>query len=273
MWKDKSVAAERAHTNRILWNLARDDFKQKFAGSYLGVIWAFVQPVVTVLVYWFVFEKALHSGTQAVREGIQVPYVLWLIAGLVPWFYFSDALNNGTRVLLDYSYLVKKVVFRIRILPVVRIISSMYVHLFFVGFMLLLYTLYGLPPTLHTIQIAYYSFGMILLCLGITYLTSAIAVFFRDVTQIVQILLQVGIWITPIMWNYAAMNFPKPIMLLLRANPMFYIVQGYRDALVEQVWFWQKPVETLVFWGMVAFILWLGTFIFRRLQVHFADVL
>ena len=258
---------------KMIRRLARDDFRQKFAGSYLGVIWAFIQPVVTVLVYWFVFQKALHSGTQAARAGIAVPYVLWLIAGLVPWFYFSEALNSGTRVLLDYSFLVKKVVFRIEILPVVRAVSSLYVHAFFVAFMLVLYTLYGLYPSWHTVQILYYSFGMILLCLGITYLTGSIAVLFRDLTQVVSIVLQVGIWFTPIMWNIRALSFSKPLMAVLRVNPMFYIVQGYRDALIDQVWFWQRPAATLVFWAEVAFLLIIGRTAFRRLKVHFADVL
>lgn len=260
-------------TARLIRRLARDDFKQKFAGSYLGVIWAFVQPVVTVLVYWFVFQKALHSGTQAARAGIEVPYVLWLIAGLVPWFYFSDAVNFGTRSLLDYSFLVKKVVFRIEVLPVVRVVSSLYVHAFFVAFMLVLYILYGLYPSWHTLQILYYSFGMILLCLGISYLTGAVAALFRDLTQVVSIILQVGIWFTPIMWNIKAMSFAKPLMAVLQINPMFYIVQGYRDALIDQVWFWQRPLSTAVFWIEVAAVYLIGRTAFRRLRVHFADVL
>ena len=86
--------------------LAKNDMKSKFAGSVLGVVWAFVQPVVTVLVYWFVFEKALHAGGVGLKDGITVPFVLWLIAGLVPWFYFSDALNGGTGSLIQYNYLV-----------------------------------------------------------------------------------------------------------------------------------------------------------------------
>ena len=204
----------------MIRSLARNDFKTKFAGSYLGIIWAFVQPVVTVFIYWFVFEKALHTGTQGARAGIQVPYVLWLIAGLVPWCYFSEALNGGTHVLRDYSFLVKKVVFKIEVLPVVRIISSLYVHLFFVAFTLILYTAYRLYPTLYALQLVYYSFGMVCLCLGFSYLSSAVAVFFSDLSQIVNIVIQVGVWFTPIMWNSKAMDFPGWLKTLLKLNPM-----------------------------------------------------
>ena len=75
------------------------DIKQKFAGSYLGVIWAFVQPIVTVFVYWFVFTKALPTGASSMRNGINVPYVVWLLGGLVPWFFF---LNYGLNYRLFY---------------------------------------------------------------------------------------------------------------------------------------------------------------------------
>lgn len=77
---------------KLLWNLSKNDFKTKFAGSYLGIIWAFIQPIVTVVVYWFVFEKGLKAGGINTRAGIDVPFVLWLVAGLVPWFFFQDAL-------------------------------------------------------------------------------------------------------------------------------------------------------------------------------------
>ena len=104
----KSILKDILENKRLIWNLSKNDFKTRFAGSYFGIIWAFVQPVVTVLVYWFVFEKALNVGTQSTKEGINVPYVLWLISGLVPWFFFAEALGTGTAALVEYNYLVKK---------------------------------------------------------------------------------------------------------------------------------------------------------------------
>ena len=112
---------------KLVWNLAKNDFKSRFAGSYFGVIWAFVNPIVTILLYWFVFEKALNAGAQITKAGINVPFVLWLIAGMIPWFYFSEAWSSGTNSLIEYSYLVKKVVFDIRCLPVIKIISSSFI--------------------------------------------------------------------------------------------------------------------------------------------------
>ena len=120
-------------SRKLILNLAKNDFKKKFAGSYFGVIWAFVQPVITVLLYWFVFEKALNQRASDLRTGVSVPFVLWLMGGLVPWFYFQEAMNGGTGVLIEYSYLVKKVVFQFETLPVVKLISALFTHLLSAG--------------------------------------------------------------------------------------------------------------------------------------------
>ena len=251
----------------LVMRLAKNDFKTKYAGSYLGIFWAFVQPVVTVLVYWFVFSK-LRSGM--VRS---VPFILWLIAGLVPWFYFSDCMNTGCNALIEYSYLVKKVVFRIEVLPVVKIVSALFVHLFFIAVLLVLYTIMGFPPTITAIQIIYYTFCMFVLTLGIAYLNCSVAVFFRDLTQIVSIMLQVGVWMTPIMWNFSDFNLSPPVQVLFKMNPMYYIVEGYRGALIDKVWFWERPGLTAYFWGLTLVIMFIGTRVFGKLRIHFADVL
>jgi teichoic acid transport system permease protein len=268
-----SIPRDLWQEKRLVWNLGKNDFKARFAGSYLGIVWAFVQPIVTVVVYWFVFQKALNVGTQSTKAGIQVPYVLWLIAGLVPWFYFSDVVTSGTNVIVEYSYLVKKVVFKISCLPVVKAISSIFVHLFFLAFILIMYACYGHFPNLYMLQMLYYSFSMMVLGLAIIYFTSAVNVFFRDTAQIVNIIMQVMVWFTPIMWNIDGMTLSAPVTFIMKLNPMFYVIQGYRDALINHVWFWDHAGLTVYFWCVTVLLLIFGSWIFRRLKVHFADVL
>ena len=156
--------------------LAKNDFKTRYAGSYLGIVWAFIQPVITILVYWFVFSVGFRSGT----GDLGVPFVLYLVAGIVPWFFFQDALIGGTNSMLEYNYLVKKVVFNISVLPVVKIISAMFVHVFFVLFTIILYAAYGRMPDIYYLQLIYYTGCVFILVLGLSYATSAIVIFFRD---------------------------------------------------------------------------------------------
>ncbi len=258
---------------KLITRLSVNDFKTKFAGSYLGIIWAFVQPVITVLVYWFVFEKGFKPVPINNAAGVETPFVLWLIAGMVPWFFFNDALSGGTRALLDYSYLVKKVVFQIDILPIVKVISSVFVHLFFLAFAVLLFALYGYFPDLYTVQILYYSVCLFAFVLGLSYLTSAVVVFFRDLNQVINIVLQVGVWVTPIMWNIETMDISPALKGIIKLNPLFYVVQGYRDAFIGKIAFWERWELTIYFWVVTLLFFWLGIHVFKKLRMHFADVL
>lgn len=251
---------------QLIFSLAKNDFKTKFAGSYLGIVWAFVQPIVTVLVYWFVFQVGLRAGDMG-----QVPFVLYLIAGIIPWFYFQDALSSGTGALIEYSYLVKKVVFKISILPMVKLISALFVHGFFVLFAVILFSCYGYYPDLYELQIFYYTLSMFVFVLGICYATSAVVIFFRDLSQIITIVLQVGVWMVPIMWNLDIL--PARYHWIFKLNPMYYIVSGYRDAFYQKAWFWQHFDMTVYFWAVTIVLFGLGTAVFKRLKVHFADVL
>ena len=257
-----SIKSETKKDIKLIINLAKNDFKTRFAGSYLGIVWAMIQPLVTIVVYWFVFQIGLKSG-----DMIEYPFIIWLVAGLVPWFYFS-----GTGAMIEYSYLVKKVVFKIDILPLVKIISALFVNSFFILIAIVLCWIYGYAPSLYTLQLVYYLFSMIALVVGIVYLTSAVVVFFRDLNQIIGIILQVGIWATPIMWP-AEKNLSEGLHLIFKLNPMYYIVDGYRDSLLGQVWVWDKPLWSLYFWIFVLLMFVFGTRVFRKLKIHFADVL
>ncbi|MBE5850609.1 MAG: ABC transporter permease [Lachnospiraceae bacterium] len=265
------LPVELLQNRQLIWKLAKNDFKTRYAGSYLGIVWAFVQPVITVLLYWFVFTVALPSRAVAVKGDIEIPYILWLIAGIVPWFFFSEALSNGTNALLEYNYLVKKVVFKISILPIIKIISALFVHGFFLLFTVGLFACYGYYPDLYTLQIFYYSACMFIFVLGLCYITCSIIIFFRDLGQIISIALQVGIWATPILWNITTLS-PR-LRIIFKLNPMNYIVEGYRDSLIDKIWFWENFYSTAYFWILTMCVFAFGAIIFKRLKIHFADVL
>lgn len=262
-----SVPLDIYHNRDILWDLVKNDFQARFAGSYFGVFWAFVQPVITMLLYWFVFQVGLRSGNVS-----DYPFILFLMSGLIPWFYFSEAWSGATNTLIEYSYLVKKVVFEVRLLPVVKTISSIFVHVFFVAFLVFVCIFYGFTPDLYILQLIYYIICSCCLVLGLSYITSACTVFFRDTTQIINIILTVGVWLTPIMWNPIG-KLPPVLLTVFQLNPMYYIVDGFRDTLLAKRWFWDKPVWTTYFWIFSIVVYMLGVSLFNRLKIHFSDVL
>jgi len=251
----------------VVWDLARNDFHARFAGSYFGILWAFAQPVATILLFWFVFQVGFR--VPPARDG--VPYVLWLATGLAPWFFFAEAWLAATSVLPEYAYLVKKVVFRVELLPVVKIIAALFFHLAFMLVLIALSLALGYPPTWHLLQLPYYTACLMALVLTLSFITAAILPFFRDLNQLLAIVLQFGMWLTPILWSVTMV--PERFRWIFKLNPVGYIVEGYRDALVGRDLIWQHGPTTLGFWGLTSVLGLLAVLTYRRLKPHFADVL
>lgn len=255
---------------KMILDLAKADFRKRFAGSYFGVVWMFVQPVVTVLIFFFIFQL----GMKSVPPVPGTPYVIWLIPGLVPWFFFQEALLGITNDMQEYSYLVKKVVFPVELLPIIKLLSSLMVHLCFLAIMLAVFLIAGVKPQLSWLQIVYYSFATGVLALGIGYFTSAVNVFFRDMAQIVALCLQFGMWLAPIMYWDGMFTDDHPWLApVFKLNPFYYIVAGYRDSMLTGNFFFERPMNTLYFWIVTLLILYFGFKVFAKLRPHFSDVL
>ena len=250
---------------RMIWQLARNDLKSRYANFHFGILWAFILPLVTILVFWFVFEAGLRN--QPVGN---VPYILWFAAAYIPWTVFQDILNSGTNCLMEYSYLVKKIKFNVTIIPVIKLLSALFIYLFFLVFLLFLYFCYQVTFTIYLVQIFYYSFAMAMFALGLVYLFSALAVFFKDTSSVINVVLQIGFWVTPVLWNEQTVK-NELVAKILSINPMYYIVSGFRDSLINGRWFWGRNEETVFFWVITIIVLFLGTTTFNRLRPLFAD--
>lgn len=251
---------------KLIATMTIRDFKSQYLGSYLGLLWAFIQPTTTVLIFWFVFEVGFKSVPV---KGF--PFLLWLIVGMVPWFFISDGISTGVNSIIGNAFLVQKVVFRVSTLPLVKVISSLFVHLFFIAVIFVLFLLYKIEVTICSIQVVYYTFCALFLITGLNWLTSSIVVFFKDLSHFVAMILQFCFWMTPIFWSIDIL--PQKYHLLIKANPFCYIVNGYRDCFIHNRWFWEQPGYTLYFWVTASFIFLLGALVFHRLRPHFADVL
>lgn len=246
--------------------MAKNDFKVKYAGAYLGLIWSFIQPIVTILIYWFVFQ--IGFKTTPINDS---PYIIWFISGIIPWFFISDCIVMGMNSVLDYGYIVKKVIFKVNVLPLVKIVVAAFIHIVFIILLLVVTFFAGKPLDLYCLQIIYYSIAASFLCIGTSYLFSALVPFLKDLTQVISIIMQFGFWITPIVWNYTVL--PQKYLWIIKINPAFYIVQGYRDSLIYNIWFWERPVHTAFYWITAILLMLLGTRVFKKLRPHFADVL
>lgn len=246
--------------------MARHDFRARYLGSYLGILWAFIHPIVTILVLWVIF--GLGFKTKPVGD---VPFALWLSAGMIPWIYFSETVNDATGSILSSAFLVKKTSFNLSFLPVVKMLSNAAIHAALVGMVGVMLLRYHFYPAWLWLQLAYYFFAMFCLILGLSWMTSAMAVFTRDVNNIVAVSIQIGFWVTPIFWDSAML--PGRLGFYLKLNPFYYIITGYRDSLLYGVPFWHRPLLGLYYWAVTAVVLIGGYAVYKRLRPHFADVL
>jgi ABC-type polysaccharide/polyol phosphate export permease len=200
-----------------------------------------------------------------------VPFIVWFAPAYLVWAFFSEALAASTNSVREYSFLVLKVNFRVSMIPVIKIISSTFVHIGFILFILALLYCYGINYSIYNLQVIYYFFCTVILLLGMGWLTSALAVFVPDIANLVNVFIQIGFWATPIFWSPEGMN--EAVQAVLKINPMFYICRGYRDAFIDHIWFWQRGYTNIYFFVVTGLIFALGALIFKKLRPHFADVL
>ena len=250
----------------LLLSLTKNDLKQKYQGNFLGVAWALIQPTATIIIFWFVFQVGFKS-----KPVDDFPFILWLVAGMFPWFYFAEGLSNGTNSIIANSFLVKKVVFRVSLLPIVSLLSALGIHIFFIFFMFAMFMYYGYMPEIYWLQLVYYVFALSIFLLGLSWITSSVVVFFKDMGQLVAIIIQFGFWLTPIFWNIKII--PEKYHWLIELNPIVYIIEGYRNSMIYHKWFWEDMGMTMYFWLVTIIIFIIGGLTFKKLRPHFADVL
>lgn len=250
----------------LIMTMARREVASNYVGSLLGFIWTFIHPIVLITVFWVVFSLGFR-----VKPMKDVPFVVWLTAGMAPWFVFSEMVSGTVGAVVGNGNLIKRSVFPSQVLPVVKIFSSLANHLAFMLVLFVLIVFQRMPLSLYYLQAFYYLGCIMALSLGLGWMFSALNVFIRDVGQMVSVILQIGFWATPIFWKIG--NLPVVLQKYIKLNPLYYIVQGYRDSFIYFVPFWQRTFLTVYFWAITIVLLFLGAMVFKRLQPQFSDAL
>lgn len=251
---------------RTIWYLALHQFRDRYSGTAGGVLWAVVHPVLLLVVFWIVFAEGLKiPGT-----GGQ-PFLLSLFCGLIPWMTFADALNNSTNAITSRSFMVKKIAFPSEILPLTSLVAAFLTHAIMLVLLAGMLAWYGRPLTGAIVLLPYYLVALGVLAFGFAMILSALNVFLRDVGQALTVVLNIWFWLTPIVWPPEML--PPQFGALLRYNPMYYVVEGYRAALLGDSVQLPGTTATVLFWALAGSMAIAGTFVFRRLKTIFADAL
>jgi lipopolysaccharide transport system permease protein len=255
-WKEVFLHRE------LLGFLAWRDVKIRYRQTLLGGLWAVLQPLIAMLIFTFVFNRM--AGVKS--DG--PPYPLFAFAGLAPWTFFANAVSTSSNSLVTNQQLVSKIYFPRVFIP----IGSIAALLVDLGFsLLLLFALmlkYHWALTLHALMLPVYIVAAFLAATGLGLVFSALNVSFRDVKYAVPFLIQMGLFVTPVI--YPIHYLPARVRPLLGLNPMTGVVLGFRSALLGSTPEWGLIETSLVVSVMLAII---GLLIFRRMERRFADII
>jgi lipopolysaccharide transport system permease protein len=249
----------------LIQTLVARDLKARYRGSVLGFFWSFINPLLLLLIYSFVFTTVLPRADDMGME----PYALFMFCGILPWTWFSSSILESSNVLIANGNLIKKVLFPAEVLPTVTVLANM-VH-FFLGLPILAAFLIYYQRPLDPLELLWFPvivFVQLVLLLGLSLFVAALTVHFRDLKDILGNLITLWFFATPIIYPMSAA--PEKYRWLLNINPMTHLSISYQEVLFyigpHGHWRWLMALlmgSVLVFFA--------GYFVFDRLRDSFAE--
>ena len=252
---------------KLIWQLGKNDFKNRFANTSLGEIWGFLQPFVFMLTYAIVFQYILKTGSSG-----NIPYAVWFFPGMAMWQWINDSIMSASNSIRTYSYLVKKVVFPVDIIPMISIVASSFVGLFLILIATILCIIYKYMPNI--LLLLYVVIAAYCFIIAFTRFTSAITTVVPDFANLLGIAMQLFFWFTPVIWNLNMLVEHPILAKIMRCTPFTYLVTTFRQVFIgENIVFAEHGLYTLVFWIITIIMFIWGNAVFRRTKKDFADVL
>jgi ABC-type polysaccharide/polyol phosphate export permease len=250
----------------LIQTLVARDLKARYRGSVLGFFWSFINPLLLLSIYSFVFATVLPARID--DDGLR-PYALFMFCGILPWTWFSSSILESSNVLIAGGNLIKKVLFPAEVLPFVTVLANM-VH-FVLGLPILAVFLIYYQRPLDPIELLWFPVIVavqLLLLLGLSLFVSALTVHFRDLKDILGNLLTFWFFATPII--YPMSQAPQEYRWLLNLNPMTHLAISYQEVLfyIGPHGHWKWLMALLV---ASLFVFFAGYFVFDRLRDSFAE--
>lgn len=247
----------------LLFFLVWRDIKVRYKQTALGVAWAIIQPVMTMIVFSIFFGKLAKLSSDG------VPYPIFSFAALVPWTLFSNGLTQATNSIVSSSNLIKKVYFPRLIIPMATVLAGVVDFVLAFGVLILMMMFYGIFPTINIVWIPVFILIAVIASLAISLWLSALNVEYRDVKYIIPFITQIWLFATPIAYSSSLLS--EPWRTVYGLNPMVGVVEGFRWALLGTE---TQPGWMVLVSAIASLILLIsGAFYFRRMEKTFADII
>lgn len=252
---------------KLIWQLGKNDFKNRFASTSLGSIWGFLQPFVFMFTYVIVFQCILKTNSSG-----NEPYTVWFLPGMAIWQWLNDSIMSASNSIRNYSYLVKKVVFPVDTIPMISIVASSFVGLFLMMVAVVVCIIFKCYP--NVLELIYVIIATYAFIIAFTRFTSAVTTIVPDFSNLLGIAMQLFFWFTPIIWNLSMLGEHKTILTLIKCTPFTYLVSAFREVFLQgNIIAENNFLFTIAFWVITAIMFAWGNNVFRRNKKDFADVL
>ena len=253
---------------KIIWQLGKNDFKNRFANTSLGTIWGFLQPFIFMLTYAIVFQFILKTGSSG-----NYPYAVWFFPGMAIWQWLNDSVMSSSGSITSYSYLVKKVVFPLDIIPMIASVASSFVGLFLMVIAVVICAIYQFLP--NVLLFLYVIFAAYCFIIALSRFTSAITTIVPDFSNLLGIAMQLFFWFTPVIWNLSMLADHPLILKIMQCMPFTYLVTTFRQVFMGEtnIVTADNGLYTIVFWVITILLFVWGNSVFKRTKKDFADVL
>ena len=256
-----NVFKELYNYRELLKTNVKKEIRGKYKGSWLGIVWTFLNPLLMLAVYAFVFPYILRVDVEN--------YTIFMIVALIPWNFFTTAVISGTSCINVNGMILKKVYFPREIIPLSVTISQLINFLItcVIVFMFILFS--GVGFSIHLLLFPLLVLIQFILTLGINFILSSITVFIHDVAHFIQIAMTLGFYATPIV--YLSSMLPAKFQWAMHVNPMAVLVEAYRAVLYSHT---MPDMKWLGIWGVLSVvILVLGYLLFKKLEKSFVEEL
>lgn len=247
----------------LLLLLALRDVKLRYKQTALGIVWVILQPLLSSVVFAIVFGRVARLPSDG------VPYLLFVYAGILPWNFFASSLQRAGNSLITDSRLISKVYFPRMIIPIASTLAVLLDFCVSSSVMVALMILYRVPPTFNLLALPFILLIVVVTATGVSLGLSALTVYYRDFAHVLPFLVQIWMYASPLV--YSGTMVPAKWKTIYALNPLAGVIDGFRWALLARTSFpWLSLGLAAV---MAALFFFMGTFIFRRVERSFADVI
>ena len=264
----KTIFNEHLKYRKQIVKLAKSDLIKTYRGSALGWAWAFIKPVVTIFVFWFAFSFGLRTGNDV--DGY--PFFLWMIAGFVPWFYMTEMITGGASCIRGNKHLVTKMKFPISVIPTFTSLSKLVVHFILLAVTAVIFALFGYFPDKYFLQLPIYILFMFVFFTFWAIFAGMLSAMSKDFLNLVKAFTTAIFWVSGIMYDVNGIE-QVWIKNILMFNPVTIIVNGYRHVFIDKTWFFEVPLELRNYFIVLAVMIALALWAYKKLYKDIADVL